>query len=102
MGSETWWEAYKYPWWARILAAVLVLASVFPIPVWFYKNWPKNALASIKTYLSNSDNYALDPSNRDPSRRVSVAEMEKIIRAEDKALLKKALAEEGDKRFASA
>ena len=94
-----WWKDFQYPWWARILAALLVLSSTFPIPVWFFKNWPKNGFRAIKENLSNTANFALDPSWKQPERRVSMSEMDKTIRAEDKALLKKALAEGGDTRF---
>ena len=94
-----WWKDFQYPWWARLLAALLVLLSTFPIPVWFFKNWPKNGFSATKENLSNTANFSLDPSWKQPERRVSMSEMEKTIRAEDKVLLKKALAEGGDMRF---
>jgi len=98
-GTDVWWKQFEYPWWAQLFAASLVLASVLPIPIYFIKNWPKGGFAKIKEHMSNKANYYPDPSWAEPERRVPVAEMERIIREEDKAALRITLSEQGDKRF---
>ena len=78
-----------YPGWAEALAVILVLASVFPLPIYLVKNWPKDWRQGFRnTFLSGIANYVPDPSWYDKSRRIPPEEMEKIIRQEDLAILK--------------
>ncbi|XP_066929944.1 sodium-dependent neutral amino acid transporter B(0)AT3-like isoform X2 [Clytia hemisphaerica] len=90
-GSEHWWKKFKYPWWAQLFAAILVLISVLPIPYYFIKNWPKGGFTKIKEALSNPAIYYPDPSWKEPERRLGHKEMEKLIRDEDRELLRKSL-----------
>lgn len=98
-GTDVWWKKFVYPWWSQLLAAVLVLMSVLPIPVYMFKNWPKGGFAAIKEHLHNKASYYPDPTWIEPERRIPPAEMEKQIRAADKAALKQLYIDRGDKRF---
>jgi len=98
-GTDVWWKAFQYPWWGRLLAALLVLASVFPIPIYFFKNWPKGGFGKIKEFLSNKANYYPDPSWIEPERRLTMEQMEKMIREQDKAILREQLIADGDERY---
>lgn len=91
-GTKSWYMKFKYPWWGQVMAAVLVLVSVIPIPLYFFKNWPKNGFQKIKENLSNVANFYPDPSWREPERRIPPKEMERLIREEDRNLLRKNIA----------
>jgi hypothetical protein len=88
LGSEFWWEKFKYPWWAQLFSAALVLMSVIPIPYYFIKNWPKGGFSKIKTALSDPAIFYPDPSWKEPERRLGMKEMEELIRKEDRENLR--------------
>ena len=96
-GSEFWWKKFKYPWWAQIFSAVLVLMSVVPIPFYLIKNWPKGGFSKIKEALSNPAIYYPDPSWKEPERRLGTKEMEQLIREEDRRVLRQTLEEKAGK-----
>ncbi|XP_065668275.1 sodium-dependent neutral amino acid transporter B(0)AT2 isoform X3 [Hydra vulgaris] len=80
-GTLSWSKNFVYPIWARVLAAFLVIVSVFPIPFYMIKNWPDNWRDGI-TYIKTKANYFPDPSSYEPKRRITMEEMENIIKAE--------------------
>lgn len=88
-GSANGTTKVVYSTWAQLLAVGLVLASVFPLPIYFVKNWPKDWRQGFRrVFLSGIANYVPDPSWYDKSRRIAPVDMEKLIRQEDIAIMK--------------
>jgi len=98
-GTVSWYHRFKYPWWTQLLAAVLVLISVLPIPYYFYKNWDRKIIPNITRSLKSRTTYYPDPTVVEPERRVPMEEMERRVRDEDKRNLIINLVAGGDERF---
>ncbi|XP_065059236.1 sodium- and chloride-dependent GABA transporter 1-like isoform X2 [Rhopilema esculentum] len=98
-GADNSTTRLTYPAWGEVLAVVLVLVSVFPLPIYLVKNWPKNWRQGFRNvFLSGKANYYPDPSWCDKSRRIPPEVMEKIIRQEDIAIKKLELQHERSKQ----